>query len=1071
MAVEFVRSCVEGYWRFFPGAPDTLTRGRLYFVPPDTPHFPTPHFFGTDFWRQDRHNTPIGFRPFEFGHDSTLPWSWDRGTAPEVAPRETFVGDLAAAGDDTLTPPTPPPRLMYGMDERCFRRPCGQLPLSDYIEEFPLDDGALLLVLAGLLQKLWPDQDYAGVTQALETWLGPGRIAFSATDIDNPPICAYATPRNNLLLIFGTHNNYLLSKEITAGLNGPTNYGAFSTLPIWFDFSTRALDTLESVNPDPTLTTYIVGHSLGAATAAVVNARLDQSGAIQERRLVLFNPPKPGDRRLADITEKTKYVALWNEGDITPAIPPTTTLYLPVIIVFPWLPRIWFTSWKPLARYLYLDPNGDLTYGGPAPQEPVETIGWLTAIFVSGAEGPIEPHYLPAIIRRLDLIYGKAACPFTDTFFAVLFGDSIQGEGGAVLSGEGAVNVPKKTGVILDGAGLVFASTPAKIRLDGAGLVVGPPALVAGVRLDGAGQLAAGTAAGLVLDGAGVADVTSASGLVLDGAGLVAVGTTAGVRLDGAGLVAVGTTAGVRLDGAGLIAAPPAQIAGVRLDGAGLVAVGTTAGVRLDGAGLVAVGTAAGLVLDGAGLVVTSPPTVAGVRLDGAGGMPDGFRFGVMFNGAGLVVEGGIAGVRLDGAGLVAVGTAAGVRLDGAGVITAPTAGGFMSIAGLAMSLDPAPHALDFAAGLALDSTRAQTLTLAAGLVVNLNILNAAAGVEGFQGAGTITTSATVANCAGTGTAFLTAFGTRAIAGTATSAGAAVTGTGTHFLSDVAVGDLIGNPASGYWQVIAIATDTNLTLYAAPGTALAGAVNVIESPTLSPTNSPAYGSNVFQVVKIASNASLDLAAPSVNATTNYYIGIPAAQHLTQPQTGASFAYPFLVNGSSGTTVIVSTQRTRPYVSGFGTCPPLAGYSSLFRRIGSVLIDTTGTPAPFVQTGSNSDRRMQFEFAAQALGSRLVNGGVSGGWTRTTAAGLAPPATRRIICNAIVTGTAGNNAVMRASNQGAATGGRNLQLVCDAAAGTAIPVDIATDKAQAVDWTTMAGINFYLDLIGYVETLE
>ncbi len=63
--------------------------------------------------------------------------------------------------------------------------------------------------------------------------------------------------------------------------------------------------------------------------------------------------------------------------------------------------------------------------------------------------------------------------------------------------------------------------------------------------------------------------------------------------------------------------------------------------------------------------------------------------------------------------------------------------------------------------------------------------------------------------------------------GTITSSSTSVTGTGTAFLSEVVVGDLIGNAASGYYLVTAVSSNASLTLASAPATAFSASSFII----------------------------------------------------------------------------------------------------------------------------------------------------------------------------------------------------------------------------------------------------
>lgn len=167
----------------------------------------------------------------------------------------------------------------------------------------------------------------------------------------------------------------------------------------------------------------------------------------------------------------------------------------------------------------------------------------------------------------------------------------------------------------------------------------------------------------------------------------------------------------------------------------------------------------------------------------------------------------------------------------------------------------------------------------------------------------------------GTGTAFLSEFGVRAIGGTAGTGGSSsttLTGVGTRFRR-LAVGDLIGTAASGFRRILRIASDTSITLASAITLADGTTVSVIEQPTLQ------VGVDKAHVDKIDSNTSLALltnATETASGTTAYTGVIPTATG----QTSQTWLWIWAITDGSTPGVCASTQRT-------SLLSPPAGYST------------------------------------------------------------------------------------------------------------------------------------------------
>jgi hypothetical protein len=299
-----------------------------------------------------------------------------------------------------------------------------------------------------------------------------------------------------------------------------------------------------------------------------------------------------------------------------------------------------------------------------------------------------------------------------------------------------------------------------------------------------------------------------------------------------------------------------------------------------------------------------------------------------------------------------------------------------------------------------------------------------------------VATNNTNTTITGTGTNFLTAFGTRGAAGTIAGAATTITGTNTLFLSQFAVGDMIGTNAKGYSRITAIASNTSLTIAAAiPGGDPSGTTpNCIENVWFQ-----AASQTVQRINTITSDTVLNL--PANSSATQSGVGaqigvLPASQ---------SYLMVWLATGNTGTGVYVSTQRTTPY--------GISGYTNGTRRIGALLY-TGSVVMGFDQYGTSNERWYQIEESSADIAAILVlNAAANTGWTSVDCSGLLPPtATAADLCAILATGgVAGFNVFFRARARGSSTTSRSTQ----AALGT------LSSSMRTMVRTALDGVQQYL----------
>ncbi len=364
------------------------------------------------------------------------------------------------------------------------------------------------------------------------------------------------------------------------------------------------------------------------------------------------------------------------------------------------------------------------------------------------------------------------------------------------------------------------------------------------------------------------------------------------------------------------------------------------------------------------------------------------------------------------------------------------------------------------AAGTCADSTNAVFLTVAAA-TITVTTSASALGNDRFRGPGTVTTSGSTAT--GSSTTFQSSFGTRTLSGTsAVTSGTAVVGSSTKYLSEVAVGDLIGNTTGHFYRITAIADDTHLTI--SQTATLSSTCKAIENPVFTANSVTTAVDTITSDTSLTTVSALGAHAGAVN----YTIGDPLSQ------ASGFFLYTWASNGGSGTTTYVSTQRTTP----FG----ISGYNTYWRRIG-VIYYVSAAVIDFKQWGNGTNRWYNYAVQNGGSGTRALSaGGTAGAWTRVACSASVPPTATMIRFQLVVSGSNSSNtttlSLVSGDDTGPANFGSNIRCQGENPSGSSFVEEdtigeCPCDGAQAVQAGVIAGGSnniCYLDVAGFMESL-
>jgi hypothetical protein len=212
----------------------------------------------------------------------------------------------------------------------------------------------------------------------------------------------------------------------------------------------------------------------------------------------------------------------------------------------------------------------------------------------------------------------------------------------------------------------------------------------------------------------------------------------------------------------------------------------------------------------------------------------------------------------------------------------------------------------------------------------------------------------------------------RSLTGTATTVATAVTGVGTKFLSELVVGDVIRSATKGASRVTAIASDTACTLVAAlPGGDVAG-----EAFTCYENLIVRIAAEAPQRVNTISHNGLSVVVGSAWASNAAGVAIKLGGEIA-----SAWYFVWLVNGTSGTGAILSSQRTRPY--------GVTGYSMARRLIGAIYNENGGDILKFSSV-VNGRRLRVFWALLDGSDTRILNAGTQTAYTFVTWDAAAPP---------------------------------------------------------------------------------
>jgi len=391
-----LRDCYTSSRRLFAGRPDVLTRGRYWFAAPGTPRLEGPHCFGsTYFVRGEVDDVPIG---------EQIPkgYNFCNGDGPLPAPFPTKCGPASyfVNGDPGPGVVTEGP---WGIIPCCYVRPLPTFPTR--LRDLQPNDPAVQYWLAALARASY-ESDSTNIVQLATIVLGP---PDSVVFVPNPtlnPIPGFAIlryPNFSVVVVSGTTTPEQWIWQIMQIPQGPTDFGPYGTIPLWHQSAVAVMTALAISGVPGDQPILLVGHSFGGTVATQVAATYVAANPAREVTLFTMGMPRPGDQRLADLTERTRATHLQNYGDPIPALPPTDFW---ISVFFGYAGSLGWFGWQQFrlgGQIRQLNPDGTTTPVDVTTALMPQMLAILASVIVIGPPPTFLLHTSKAYYDRLAL--------------------------------------------------------------------------------------------------------------------------------------------------------------------------------------------------------------------------------------------------------------------------------------------------------------------------------------------------------------------------------------------------------------------------------------------------------------------------------------------------------------------------------------------------------------------------------------------------------------------------------------------------------------------------------------------
>jgi hypothetical protein len=473
LVVDFVRSCFKGRWRLFPSRPDILTPGFHFFADEETAAVRGPHAFGSGVWNKDGMIYP----PTAVGEYMRDGHQWYDGHSPVVVAPDRQIFDTTAFAADLPFPPDPPVDVFNGFDSRCWVEfpPGFDLDLDRFFRP-DINNCCWQRVLGRFLALLSDDTPGAlalVTTAAGMLWGDATNIVITPLDTTRDRLLWVNTPAFQVVLCVGTQTWEETWQQAWHGLQAPTNFGRWSTSVTWLQASDRLARDLQRLgfNPDKPLT--LVGHSRGAAKVWIFARRMTDFTFNRNVDVLTFESPKVGDFRMIQNANLTNTRHIINAEDIIPLVPPNIQLLAELRALLPGVDLDPMTLWKNYSVYQIIG-RGQAPRIAPASELPaLEAAAFIRLVITGRVPNPVVQHFMQSQVDALAACCDAPIFPFTDAFWALLFGVIPPPAPGGLMIGQiGTIGKQGEGGLKLGGKGILVTLAADMLLEDGTNMLI-----------------------------------------------------------------------------------------------------------------------------------------------------------------------------------------------------------------------------------------------------------------------------------------------------------------------------------------------------------------------------------------------------------------------------------------------------------------------------------------------------------------------------------------------------------------------------------------------------------------------
>lgn len=444
-----VRSCFRSTWRLFRNS-DTDTPGIFISAPEGSTPYPGWHNLWSRDWVSD-HEEEI-----TLGEQPDAIREWHSGASLGFVPAAHLVGDEDCIRNGERWPLAVVPTLIGGFPTTCDE----QLPSPQ--EFLAVSDPRNWCYWAQRVNSVYADPSAVLNQLGLDFGVPPVGYARLQNQGLSPKfvILAPDQPHPWVVVIAGTETALQWIQQIRFGLIAPRVFTSYSTNQVWEDVGNDIANVMLTLGPDPTQPIILVGHSMGAAVACVLAARLRSFAPARPIQLLTIGSPRPGDLRLQRLLITCTVTTLIDEGDVVTEIPlnlrEVPDFMRPFVGGLPDVPE---NSWAPPPNRFVVLPDGTIQPGAQQPgvvQVDAAITAWALGLPVDVL---LAPHLPEEYVRRLCHIPQNVPAVFWGNTGVVLAADApgmspqeITGSTGLVV--EAAADLEGTHGIVGD-AGLI----------------------------------------------------------------------------------------------------------------------------------------------------------------------------------------------------------------------------------------------------------------------------------------------------------------------------------------------------------------------------------------------------------------------------------------------------------------------------------------------------------------------------------------------------------------------------------------------------------------------------------------